>query len=247
MHNASAQGDAITDRSIKMRTRNDSHEEETTVISEGSEDTIKEFGSPNKLYPSGILPINIIGEVEGHIDLGSGRKATKYEHIIPLIIEAEENPDIKGVLLTLNTMGGDVEAGLAISELIAGMTKPTVSLVLGGGHSIGVPLAVSTIYSFIAPTATMTIHPIRTNGLVIGVAQSFDYFKRMQERIVSFVVAHSNIGEKEFLSLMLNENELVNDIGSILIGKKAVKTGLINEVGSIGSALKKLKNLCETT
>ncbi len=217
---------------------------DNTILNEDGENAVKELGNTNKLYKSGILPINIIGEIEGHTDLGSGRKATKYEHIIPLIIEAEENDDIKGVLLTLNTMGGDVEAGLAISELIAGMTKPSVSLVLGGGHSIGVPLAVCTDYSFIAPTATMTVHPIRTNGLVIGVAQSFDYFKRMQERIVSFVVSHSNIKQKDFMDLMLNDEELANDIGSILIGEKAVRTGLINEVGSIGCALKKLKELC---
>jgi ATP-dependent protease ClpP protease subunit len=222
----------------------DEEEQEGVFITETGGETIREFGAQNKLYADGILPINIIGEVEGHIELGSGRKATKYEHIIPLIFEAEENPDIKRVLLTLNTMGGDVEAGLAISELIAVMTKPTVSLVLGGGHSIGVPLAVCTNYSFIAPTATMTIHPIRTNGLVIGVAQSFDYFKRMQERIVSFVIAHSNIKEREFLNLMLNEDELVNDIGSILIGEKAVRIGLIDEIGSIGCALKKIKELC---
>jgi ATP-dependent protease ClpP protease subunit len=229
----------------KMKTKNDrTDQDENNLVSEANEEAIKEFGTPAKLYKSGILLINIIGEVEGHIDLGNGRKATKYEHIIPLIFEAEENPDIQGILLTLNTMGGDVEAGLAISELIAGMTKPTVSLVLGGGHSIGVPLAVCTNYSFIAPTATMTIHPIRTNGLVIGVAQSFDYFKRMQERIVRFVITHSNIKEKDFLNLMLNENELVNDIGSILIGEKAVKNGLIDEIGSIGCALKKLRELC---
>jgi ATP-dependent protease ClpP protease subunit len=173
-----------------MKTKNErTDEDENTLVGEANEEAIKEFGTPAKLYKSGILPINIIGEVRAY-RLGNGRKRLNTTHY-PVIFEAEENPDVRGILLTLNTMGGDVEAGLAISELIAGMTKPTVSLVLGGGHSIGVPLAVCTNYSFIAPTATMTIHPIRTNGLVIGVAQSFDYFKRMQERIVRFVITHS--------------------------------------------------------
>ncbi|MCL1803100.1 MAG: ATP-dependent Clp protease proteolytic subunit [Eubacteriaceae bacterium] len=218
---------------------------EEQFLSESDAEANKQFGTPNKLYESGILPITIIGEIEGHIELGAGRKATKYEHIIPLILEAEQNPEVKGVLLILNTMGGDVEAGLAISELVAGMRKPTVSLVLGGGHSIGVPLAVSTDYSFIAPTATMTIHPIRMNGLVIGVAQSFEYFKRMQDRIVDFVVSHSSISESYFMHYMLNAEELVNDVGSILIGKKAVEVGLIDSIGSISSALEKLKFLID--
>lgn len=207
------------------------------------ESPIKEYGIPNRLYADGILPISIIGEIEGHINLTPDRKTTKYEHLIPLILEAEQNPDVTGVLLILNTMGGDVEAGLAICELVAGIQKPSVSLVLGGGHSIGVPLAVCTDYSFIAPTATMTIHPIRTNGLVIGVAQSFDYFRRMQDRIVRFVTTHSGITEEAFLHYLLNSDELVNDIGSILIGGKAVEIGLIDAVGSIHDALEKLRTL----
>lgn len=190
-----------------------------------------------------ILPINIIGEIEGHVELGEGRKSTKYEHIIPLIIEAEQNDDVEGVLFTFNTMGGDVEAGLALSELIAGMSKPCVTLVLGGGHSIGVPLAVAADYSFISPTGMMTIHPIRTTGLVVGVAQSFDYLQRMQERIVNFVVNHSSIDSHSLTKLMLNTKELANDVGSILIGKQAVDVGIIDEVGSIGSAIKKLNEL----
>ncbi|MDR2520149.1 MAG: ATP-dependent Clp protease proteolytic subunit [Eubacteriaceae bacterium] len=221
----------------------ESREGEGEFISDGDQDSIKQYGNPNRLYDTGILPISIIGEVEGHIELGPGRKATKYEHIIPLILEAEQNPEVRGVLLILNTMGGDVEAGLAIAELIAGMRKPTVSLVLGGGHSIGVPLAVSTDFSFIAPTASMTIHPIRMNGLVIGVAQSFEYIKKIQDRVVDFVVEHSAISEAYFLHFMLNADELVNDIGSILIGKKAVEVGLIDAVGSISSALSKLMEL----
>ncbi len=208
---------------------------------------LKQLGQAGALNRSGILPINIIGEIEGHTELGEGRKATKYEHIIPLIIEAEQNSDVKGVLFTFNTMGGDVEAGLALSELIAGMSKPAVTLVLGGGHSIGVPLAVSGDYSFISPTGMMTVHPIRTNGLVVGVSQSFDYFKRMQERIVSFVVKHSNITEENLLKLMLNTQELANDMGSVLIGSEAVKAGIIDEVGSIGSALGKLNELIKNS
>lgn len=206
-------------------------------------DLLNQIGQISLTSPCGILPINIIGEIEGHTELGEGRKATKYEHIIPLIIEAEQNPQIKGVLFTFNTMGGDVEAGLALSELIAGMKKPAVTLVLGGGHSIGVPLAVSGDYSFISPTGMMTIHPIRTNGLVVGVSQSFDYFKRMQERIVNFVVNHSDITKEKFMELMLNTSELANDMGCILIGKEAVKAGIINEVGSVGRALEKLNEL----
>ena len=207
----------------------------------------KQIGQIGILNRSGILPINIIGEIEGHTELGEGRKATKYEHIIPLIIEAEQNSDVKGVLFTFNTMGGDVEAGLALSELIAGMSKPAVTLVLGGGHSIGVPLAVSGDYSFISPTGMMTVHPIRTNGLVVGVSQSFDYFKRMQERIVSFVAKHSNISEEKLMGLMLNTQELANDMGSILIGREAVEAGIIDEVGSIGSALGKLNELIKSS
>ncbi|MBE6038136.1 MAG: hypothetical protein E7218_02890 [Anaerofustis stercorihominis] len=210
---------------------------------QGNLDSISELGQTAQLYKDGIMPISIIGEIEGHMELGPGRKATKYEHLIPLILQAQQDENIKGVLLILNTMGGDVEAGLAICELISGISKPSVSLVLGGGHSIGVPLAVCTDYSFIAPTATMTIHPIRTNGLVIGVAQSFDYFRRMQERIVKFVVNHSQISEEYFMHYMLNSDELVNDIGSILIGKKAVDIGLIDEVGSVKDALDKLNEM----
>lgn len=161
-------------------------------------------------------------------------------------MEAQENNAIKGVLLILNTMGGDVEAGLAISELIAGMSKPSVSLVLGGGHSIGVPLAVCTDYSFIAPSAMMTIHPIRTNGLVLGVSQSFEYFKRMQERINSFILDHSAIKRKVLKELMFNTDEIANDVGSVVIGKEAVEIGLINEIGSISSAMNHLKKMLKS-
>lgn len=204
---------------------------------------LKELGQMNDKYESGIQTISIIGEIEGHIEAGSPKKSTKYEHIIPMIMDVEEKDEIKGVLLILNTMGGDVEAGLAISELISGMSKPCVTLVLGGSHSIGVPLAVSGTYSFITPTATMMIHPIRTTGLVIGVLQSFLYFQKMQERITDFVVEHSNVDKDLFNKIMLNTDELVNDMGSVLVGEEAVKIGLIDEVGSLKDARNKLLEL----
>lgn len=223
------------------------YESENNSESEENEniglDILKELGQTEKEYESGIKTINIIGEIEGHIEVGSPKKATKYEHIIPMIIDVEENESIKGVLLILNTLGGDVESGLAIAELISGISKPCVSLVLGGSHSIGVPLAVCGNYSFITPTATMMIHPIRTNGLVIGVWQSFEYLKKMQERITAFVIKHSSVKEEKFNSLMLNTDELVNDVGSILVGKQAVEIGLIDEIGSLSDARGKLIEL----
>ncbi len=226
---------------------NEKENNDEKIYSDKDIDSINELGQINKIHDStGILPISIIGEIEGHIELGAGRKATKYEHIIPLIIEAEENDNIKGVLLILNTMGGDVEAGLAISELIAGMSKPSVSLVLGGGHSIGVPLAVCTDFSYIAPTAMMTIHPIRTNGLVLGVSQSFEYFKRMQERIINFIVGHSSVKKKTLTQLMLKTDELANDVGSVVIGKDAVEIGLIDDVGGVSTALARLKKMIKS-
>lgn len=170
-------------------------------------------------------------------------KTTKYEHVLPQLIAVEENPEIDGLMVLLNTVGGDVEAGLAIAEMIAGMSKPTVSLVLGGGHSIGVPLAVATDYSFIAPTATMTVHPLRMSGVVIGVMQTFQYFQNMQERIIEFVVSNSNISHEEFKRLMLTTDEIANDVGSILFAKKAVESGLINEMGGLKDALEKMYEL----
>lgn len=208
-------------------------------------DKIKELGQVDEGYNSGIQTITVIGEIEGHIEAGSPKKSTKYEHLIPVIIDVEEKEEVKGVFLILNTMGGDVEAGLAIAELISGMSKPCVTLVLGGSHSIGVPLAVCGDYSFIVPTATMMIHPIRTNGLVIGVLQSFIYFQKMQERITDFVVKHSNIDEEIFNNIMLNTTELVNDMGSVLVGQQAVDIGLIDEVGSLSDARNKLLELIE--
>jgi ATP-dependent protease ClpP protease subunit len=192
---------------------------------------------------SNIHCIPIIGQVEGHILLPPQNKATKYEHIIPQILAVEENPEIEGLLLILNTVGGDVEAGLAISELVASMKKPSVSLVLGGGHSIGVPLGVCTRYSFIAPSATMTIHPIRMNGLIIGVPQTFEYFNKMQERIIEFIVAHSKIDDKVLRKYMFSTSELANDVGTIIVGPEAVSSGLINEIGGLKEAMSKLREI----
>nr|WP_232726199.1 ClpP family protease [Bacillus sp. FJAT-42315] len=187
--------------------------------------------------------LTIVGQIEGHIQLPPQNKTTKYEHVIPQIVAIEQNPDIKGLLIVLNTVGGDVEAGLAISEMLASLSKPTVSIVLGGGHSIGVPIAVSCDYSFIAETATMTIHPIRLTGLVIGVPQSFEYLDKMQDRVVKFVTRHSAIKEDTFKDLMLAKGNLTRDIGTNVVGEDAVGCGLINEVGGIGEAMKKLTEL----
>jgi ATP-dependent protease ClpP protease subunit len=207
-------------------------------------ESIKELGEIRPpQYKSNIHCVTIIGQVEGHIILPPQNKATKYEHIIPQIVAVEENPEIEGLLLILNTVGGDVEAGLAIAELVSSMKKPSVSLVLGGGHSIGVPLAVSTNYSYIASTATMTIHPIRMNGLIIGVPQTFEYFNKMQERIIKFVINHSHLEEELLKKLMFTTSELANDVGSVLVGKEAVEYGLINQIGGLSDAIAKLKKL----
>ena len=197
-------------------------------------DEIKELGAAK----SGTIQcLSIIGQIEGHQILPEDAKTTKYEHVLPLIAAVEETADIKGLLILLNTMGGDVEAGLAIAELIAGMKKPTASLVLGGGHSIGVPLAVAAKKSFIAPSAAMTIHPVRINGVVIGVPQTYNYFSRIQERIVGFVTSHSGISRDDYIRLMTNTDELANDVGSIIHGERAVSLGLIDSLGSLSDAL----------
>jgi len=184
--------------------------------------------------------LTIIGQIEGHIILPPQNKTTKYEHIIPQLVAIEEDDDIDGLILILNTVGGDVEAGLAIAEMVASMSTPSVSLVLGGGHSIGVPMAVATKYSFIAPSATMTIHPLRLTGLIIGVPQTYEYFDKMQERVVQFVSNNSGITREKFRSLMLKTGELANDVGTVLFGEEAVQHGLINEVGGLSKALNKL-------
>ncbi|MBO5066222.1 MAG: ATP-dependent Clp protease proteolytic subunit [Clostridia bacterium] len=184
--------------------------------------------------------ITIIGQIEGHYSLPANTKATKYEHIIPRLVAVEENPDISGLLVILNTVGGDIEAGLAMAELISGMKKPTVSLVLGGSHSIGIPLAVSADKSFIVPTASMTVHPVRMNGLILGVPQTLVYLKKMEERVVDFIVRNSSVSGERFRRLMLNNNELVSDFGTVLNGEQAVKEGLIDSVGGLSDALETL-------
>ncbi len=210
-------------------------------------ENLKSFGTQNvPALPQDIQFISIIGEVEGHMVSPPQRKATKYEHIMPLLVAAEQNPEIKGIFIILNTIGGDVEAGLALSEMINSLSKPKISLVLGGGHSIGVPLATSSDYSFITPTATMTIHPIRMTGLVIGVPQTFRYFEKMQQRIINFILRTSNINRDTLMKLMYDTDEIANDVGTILIGEEAVSYGLINEVGGFSSALNKLKQLIDS-
>ncbi|MEG2144871.1 MAG: ATP-dependent Clp protease proteolytic subunit [Oscillospiraceae bacterium] len=190
-----------------------------------------------------IYCLTIIGQIEGHYTLEASNKTTKYEHVIPQLVAVEQDSNIKGLLIILNTVGGDVEAGLALAELIAGMKKPTVSLVLGGGHSIGVPLAVSAKHSFIVPSATMTIHPVRTNGVVLGVPQTLFYFERMQDRIVDFVTQNSKMTEKRFRELLMNTEELVMDVGTTLNGESAVKEGLIDNLGSLSDAIEALNEL----
>lgn len=222
---------------------NNSNDSENEIKDEEREG-IKEFGSVRTKTPRGTIHcLNIIGQVEGHQVLPAQNKTTKYEHVLPQLVAVEEDEEIDGLLVLLNTVGGDVEAGLAIAEMIAGMKKPTVSLVLGGGHSIGVPLAVSTDYSFIAPTATMTVHPLRMSGVVIGVEQTFQYFMRMQERIVEFVSENSKISNEEFKRLMLATDEIANDVGSILFAQKAVECGLIDSLGGLSDALEKMYEL----
>lgn len=194
-------------------------------------------------YP--IYCLTIVGQIEGHSILPPQTKTTKYEHVIPQLVAIEENPEIKGLLILLNTVGGDVEAGLAIAELIAGMKKPTVSLVLGGGHSIGVPLAVSAKHSFIVPSATMTIHPVRMSGLVLGIPQTMHYFEKMQDRITNFVTANSGIKGERYTELMMNTGELVMDVGTVLDGETAVAEGLIDSLGGLSDAISCLYNEIE--
>lgn len=220
------------------------------------EDEDREESQSQQIYHSGsVTPeggrhkihcLTIIGQVEGHYILPPQNKTTKYEHVIPQLVSIEQDSSIKGLLMILNTVGGDVEAGLAIAELVSGMKTPTVSLVLGGGHSIGVPLAVSAQYSFIAPTATMTVHPVRMNGVMLGVPQTLSYFDKMQERITGFVCQNSRIPPKRFKELMMNSGELVMDIGTVLDGEMAVEEGLIDSLGGLNEAIEKLYELIES-
>ncbi|MBQ2319675.1 MAG: ATP-dependent Clp protease proteolytic subunit [Clostridia bacterium] len=209
-------------------------------------EAIRSSGSVTTVSKRGIIHcLTIIGQIEGHYTLPSQTKTTKYEHVIPQLVAIEEDEEIEGLIIILNTVGGDVEAGLAIAELIAGMSKPTVSLVLGGGHSIGVPLAVSAKVSFIAPSATMTIHPVRMSGLVLGVPETLSYIDKMQERITRFVTSNSNIKDEKFRELMMNVGELITDVGTVLDGNAAVETGLVDRLGSLSDALSALYDMIE--
>ena len=220
--------------------------EKLTTGSEKQYERIQNIGSvitggKNKKF----YCLTVIGQIEGHTYLPSENKTTKYEHVIPELVAIEQDPKIKGLLLILNTVGGDIEAGLAIAELVAGMSKPSVSMVIGGGHSIGVPLAVCTDKSFIAKSATMTIHPVRTSGMILGTRQSFEYFKRMQERIANFVVENSKISKKRFYDLCMNTDQLSLDVGSVVEGPQAVEEGLIDTCGTLSEAIKCLGQISE--
>ena len=215
-------------------------------MNEQQRETIQELGSTDVKGKNGSIHcLTIVGQIEGHQPAPDDGKGTKYEHILPRLVSLEQDEHVDGVLLLLNTMGGDIEAGLAIAEMISGMRKPTVSLVLGGGHSIGVPLAVSAKRSFIAPSATMTIHPVRINGLVLGIPQTFSYFEKIQSRITGFVSRNSRISEERFCELMMNNSELVNDIGTILSGEQAVSEGLIDSIGGLSDAVDCLFQMIE--
>lgn len=231
--------------STSEKTDNENNGEINNINNKPNE-LIKEMGSViTAANGKTIYCLTIIGQIEGHYILPSENKTTKYEHVIPQLVSIEENPKIDGLLILLNTVGGDVEAGLAIAELIAGMDKPTVSLVLGGGHSIGVPLAVSAKKSFIVKSATMTIHPVRTDGLTVGIPQTFEYFKRMQTRITNFVVENSKITSERFCQLYMNTEELVLDVGTILDGNNAVNEGIIDYVGNLSDAIKQLYKMID--
>lgn len=222
-----------------------SEEKEKQEEKKETSDLIKELGilTTGANFQSDYQYINIIGSIEGHTTLPSDNKTTKYEHLIPQLVVVEENPDIKGLLLILNTVGGDVEAGLALAELIASISKPTVTLVIGGGHSIGIPLAVSANYSFVAETATMTMHPIRTSGTLITADSTFEYMRKTQERVVDFIVKHSHASKSDVEEKMNQTGNMSNDVGTVLFGPDAVKMGLIDEIGGLSCALKKLKEL----
>ena len=232
-------------RGIFMENEKSNDTQKKTSAENEQQDTLESIEKTGGVISKGesetIHCLTIIGQIEGHYILPTDQKSTKYEHIIPLLVSIEENPEIDGMLMVLNTMGGDVEAGLAIAEMVASMTKPTVSLVLGGGHSIGVPLAVSAKRSFIVPSATMTIHPVRMSGTVVGVPQTYYYFERMQDRIIRFITDHSHVEESEFRRLLLRPDEIATDVGSIIDGTEAKKIGLIDEVGGLSDALKFLR------
>lgn len=229
---------------MSEKNHNDQYEENELEKQSTLIENIEKSGSvTTKRRNIAIHSLIIAGQVEGHYALSDQTKTTKYEHVIPQLVEVEENEEIDGLLVLLNTVGGDVEAGLAIAEMISGMKKPTVSLVLGGGHSIGVPLAVSAKRSFIVPSATMTIHPVRMNGLIIGVPQAFTYFTKMQNRIIDFITRNSSVNADVLRRLMLETDELVADIGTVIDGTEAVDIGLIDSVGSLSDALGALREM----
>ena len=221
-------------------------DEKELLLSKEERERVKDLGADISHNPHGnIYTLTIIGQIEGHQVLPETAKTTKYEHILPLLAGIEESDDIDGLLILLNTVGGDIEAGLAIAEMIAGMKKPTVSLVLGGGHSIGIPLAVCTKKSFITPTASMTVHPVRMTGLVVGAPQTFRYFQRVQEQIADFVTTNSDISREDFERYMMATGEMATDVGTILYGKEAVESGLINQLGGLSEALSALHHMIE--
>lgn len=234
---------------IKFLNKEEQTKEDSQDTEETGNDSLKEYGQPKdeaatiKNPRGNIQFLTIIGQVEGHQVLPPQNKTTKYEHVIPQLVVAAENIEVDGILILLNTVGGDVEAGLAIAELISRLGKPTVSLVLGGGHSIGVPLAVSAIHSFIAPSATMTIHPVRMNGTVVGTPQTYEYLQKMQERITHFVANNSGIAQKRLTELMMDTSKLALDVGTILTGEEAVNEKIINEIGGLYEAMEKLYDL----
>ena len=211
--------------------------EQSDAMGERQQQAVDMGSSTIRTRDGTIHTLTIVGQIEGHQEAPAGSKTTKYEHVLPLLTAVEESDEVDGLLILLNTMGGDIEAGLAIAELISGMCKPTVSLVLGGGHSIGVPLAVAARQSFIVPSGAMTIHPVRLNGLVIGVAQTFNYFERIQERIIDFVTRNSRVDREAFTRLMLKTGEIAADVGSVIYGEEAVRIGLIDHLGSLSDAL----------
>lgn len=241
MFNEQFKSNSLNNQPLFNKLEGDNKDEASEQI-----ENVKQVGSVANVNPvKDICFISIIGEIEGHTSLPPQSKTTKYEHIIPMIIGAEMDPEIKGILLLINTVGGDVEAGLAISELITSISKPTISLVLGGGHSIGTALAVSAKYSFIVPTGTMTIHPIRTNGFVIGVPQTFRYFQKMQERITNFIVNNSRVDRDTLLKYMYDTDEIANDVGTVLNGEEVVNIGLIDEIGGFDKAMTVLRGLID--
>ncbi|MFC7392604.1 ClpP family protease [Scopulibacillus cellulosilyticus] len=232
----------MTDEQTEFEQEQQETEQQNTMMND-----IQKLGESQipQAAPSNIHCLTIVGQIEGHMALPPKNKTTKYEHLIPQLVAIEQNDQIEGLLIILNTVGGDVEAGLAIAEMVSTLSKPTVSLVLGGGHSIGVPIAVASDYAFIAESATMTIHPVRLTGLVISVPSTFEYLDKMQDRVTKFVVRNSNITEEKFKDLMFSQGNLARDIGTNVVGKDAVSYGLINEVGGLGQALSKLNELIE--